>query len=105
METALEAFRNGCLFKCSIISPSSSKIYLKRLLDRKHYFSVENIKLLPKGNWLTMLQLEQYVFCITITYLRSLAFKVDELNFLRTEPKHIPLERSGTVGTLNGTQK
>ena len=36
--------------------------------------------LLPKGNWLSVLQLEQYVSCITTTYLRSLAFKVRELN-------------------------
>ena len=26
------------------------------------------------------MQLEQYVFCITITYLRSVALKVGELN-------------------------
>ena len=37
-------------------------------------------KLLPAGNWLTAMQLEQYVFCTTITYLRSLAFKVGEVN-------------------------
>jgi len=36
-------------------------------------------RLLPKGKWLTFLQLEQYVFCITITYLLSLAFRVGEL--------------------------
>jgi hypothetical protein len=38
----------------------------------------KTFELLPKGNWLTILQSEQYVVCITITYLRSLAFKVDE---------------------------
>jgi len=38
-------------------------------------------KLLPMGIWLTVLQLEQQVFYITI-YLQSLAFKVGELNFL-----------------------
>jgi len=32
------------------------------------------------GNYLTVFQLEQYVFCTTITYVRSLAFKVGELN-------------------------
>ena len=37
-------------------------------------------KLLPKENWLNILKLEQCVFCMTITYLRSLAFKVRELN-------------------------
>jgi hypothetical protein len=26
------------------------------------------------------MQLEQYIFCLTITYLQSTAFKVDELN-------------------------
>ena len=41
---------------------------------------MDNIQVVAKGDWLTVLQLEQYVFCITITYLRSLAFKVGELN-------------------------
>jgi len=36
--------------------------------------------LLPKGNWLSFLKLEQCVFCITTTYLRSLAFKAGERN-------------------------
>ena len=40
----------------------------------------KSFKLLRKGNWLTVLQLEQYVFCVTITYLRSPAFKFGELN-------------------------
>jgi len=40
----------------------------------------KTFKLLPEGNWLTVLQLEQHVFCTSITYLRSLAFKVGELN-------------------------
>jgi len=40
----------------------------------------QTFRLLPKGNWLTFLQLEQYVFCITITFLLSLAFRVGELN-------------------------
>jgi len=35
---------------------------------------------MQKGNWLTVLQLKQRVFCITITYLRSLAFKVGGVN-------------------------
>jgi hypothetical protein len=42
---------------------------------------------LPKGNWLSVLQLEQYVTCITTTYLRSLAFKVGELNQFSYAPK------------------
>jgi len=37
----------------------------------------KTFKLLPEGTWLTVLQLEQRVFCTSITYLRSLAFKVD----------------------------
>ena len=40
----------------------------------------KTFKLLPEGNWLTVLQLEKYVFCITITYLRNPVFKVSELN-------------------------
>jgi len=31
-------------------------------------------------NWWTVLQFEQNVLCITIAYLRSLAFKVGELD-------------------------
>jgi hypothetical protein len=42
----------------------------------------KTFKLLPKGNWLTVWYLEQYVFCITITYSQSLAFKIADLNFL-----------------------
>ena len=41
----------------------------------KNYCAVENI-----GNWLTVKQLEQYVFRITIIYLRSMAFKFGEQN-------------------------
>ena len=40
----------------------------------------KTFKLLPKGNWLTVLQLEQYVFRITTIYLRSKGFKVGEQN-------------------------
>ena len=40
----------------------------------------KTFKLLTKGDRLTVLQLEQYLLCITITYLRSLAFKVGKLN-------------------------
>ena len=46
----------------------------------KNIFLWKTFNFLPKGNWLTVLQLEQYVFCITIVHLRSLAFKVGELN-------------------------
>jgi len=37
----------------------------------------KTFKLLPEGNWLTALQ---YVFCTTVTYLRSLSFEVSKLN-------------------------
>jgi hypothetical protein len=43
-------------------------------------------KLLPEGNWLTALQLEQYVFCTTISYLQSLALKVGDLNHFSYAP-------------------
>jgi hypothetical protein len=43
-------------------------------------------KLWPNGNWLTVLQLEKYVFCITIAYLRRLAFKVGEMNQFSRAP-------------------
>jgi len=59
---------------------------LKGYLDGKIMLLWKTFKLLPKGNWLTVLQLEQYVFCTTITYLRSLAFKVGELNQLSYAP-------------------
>jgi hypothetical protein len=39
----------------------------------------KTFKLLLKGNSLTVLQLEQYVFCVTIMYLRSLVFKFGEV--------------------------
>ena len=56
-------------------------------------------KLLPKGNCLTIFQLEQYVFCRTITYLRSLAFKVGVLKiFLRTGSRlHSPLSLENKI--------
>jgi hypothetical protein len=46
----------------------------------KNNFSVKKFKLLPKRNWLTVLQLEQYLFCIPINYLQGLTFKAGELN-------------------------
>jgi len=45
------------------------------------------------GHLLTVLQLEQYVFCTTISYVGSLAFKVGELNQFSYAPNQdIPLE-------------
>ena len=46
---------------------------------RKIILLSKTFKLLPEVNQLAILRLEQYAFCITITYLRSLAFKVGEL--------------------------
>jgi hypothetical protein len=40
----------------------------------------KTLKLLLKGNWLTVLQLEQNVLYITVTYLRSLACELGEEN-------------------------
>ena len=79
MEIALEEFRN-CdigLNAASLPSLSSSKIYLKM---EKITLLWKTFKLLTKGNLVAVLQMEQYVFCITITYSQSLAFKVGELN-------------------------
>jgi hypothetical protein len=42
--------------------------------------------LLAKGNWLTVMQLEQNMCLIAITYLRSIGFKVGELNQLSYLP-------------------
>ena len=47
---------------------------------RKTILRWKIFKLLPKGKWLVVLQMERCVFCITITYLRSLAFKAGELH-------------------------
>ena len=41
---------------------------------------MENIHFIAEGDLGNLLQLDHYVLCITVTYLRSLAFKVDELN-------------------------
>jgi hypothetical protein len=40
---------------------------------------VGNIPVIAEGELVKLLKLEQYVFCVTTTYLRSLAFKVGEL--------------------------
>jgi len=51
MEIALEALRNDDIFlnEASLPSLSSSKIYLKRHLGGKNYFSVENIQVIAEG--------------------------------------------------------
>jgi len=82
MEIALEELRNGDigLNEASLPSLSSSKIYLKRHLDGKNYFSMENNQVIAEWELDNLLQLKQYVFYITITYLGSLVSKVGELN-------------------------
>ena len=61
--------------------PPSSKIYRERHLNEKNYLRVVNIPVIAEGHLVNrILQLEQYVFCITITDLRNLAFKVGEIN-------------------------
>jgi len=47
MEIALHG--DMCLFKYSITSPSSSKINLKRHLDGKNFYAVENIYVIAEG--------------------------------------------------------
>ena len=66
--------------------PILFELYLKRHLDGKNYFSVENIQVIEEGELVnSFLQLEAYVVCITVTDLRSLALKVTKLNnFSRT---------------------
>jgi hypothetical protein len=54
-------------------------------------------KLLPKGNCLSVLQLGQYVFCITTTYLGNLAFKVFELNQFAYAPNQDRRRRNEMV--------
>ena len=75
MEVAFEAPSKWlCLFKCSIACLFSSKRYLKMHLDGGNYFSVENIQVTAEGKLVNcFLQLEQYVFCVTITDSQSLA--------------------------------
>jgi hypothetical protein len=58
---------------------------------RKIILPWKTFKLLLKGDRLTILQVEQYVFCITNTYLRSLAFKVgklDQLSYAPNQDRH-----------------
>jgi hypothetical protein len=63
-------------------------------------------QLLAKGKGLAVFAVEQCVICITITDLRSLAFKAVELNhFPHTyaEGRQIPLEANITVGSTDNT--
>jgi len=47
---------------------------------------VKIFKLLPKRNCLTILQLEQHVFYVSMNHLRGLAFKVGKLNLFSYTP-------------------
>ena len=55
-------------------------MYLKRHLDGGNYFAVENIQVIAEDKLINRCAIGANVFYITITYLRSLAFKVGELN-------------------------
>jgi len=76
MEIVIEVHRKGDIG----LNVASPPYPINRHSDGKNYFVVKNLNLLTKSNWLTVSQLEQYVFCIKITYLRSLGFKGDEIN-------------------------
>ena len=76
MEIAIDVHRKGDIG----LNVASPPYPINRHSDGKNYFVVKNLNLLTKSNWLTISQLEQYVFCIEITYLRSIAFNVGELN-------------------------
>ena len=54
-------------------------MYLKRHLYEKKYFAVENIQVIAEGEPVNDFAIGTICFCTTITYLRSLAFKVGEL--------------------------
>jgi len=77
---------------------------MKIHLDGANYFAVDSIQVIAEGELVNHFELEQYVFCRTIIYLRSLAFKSGELNKISSESRQIPLERNYTVCSRNGTQ-
>ena len=80
MEISLRALGNGDVgLNATSLPCPLRKVYLKRHLDGKNYLAVENMQVIVEEELVNLLQLEQYVFCIIITYLRSLAFKVSEL--------------------------
>jgi hypothetical protein len=62
----------------------SSKIYLKRHLDGKNYFSVEKVQVIAEGELVNRFANGTIRVFITITYSRSLAFKVGELKHFLT---------------------
>ena len=66
----------------------------------------KTLKLLPKGDWLAVsLQLEQHVFCVTVTDSRSLALKVAEVhNFPRTLNTADTAERKWCMVLRDDTQ-
>ena len=81
MEIAFEALRNGDIGLNAASLPHPLRKYTQRDTQvGKIILLWKTFKLLSKGNWLPVLQLEQYMLCTTITYLRSLVFKFGELN-------------------------
>lgn len=67
---------------------------MKRHLSGKNCFAVENVQFIADGELVNrFVQLGENVFCITITDLRNLAFKVAEVNHF----PHIP-NKADTAG-------
>jgi hypothetical protein len=66
---------------------------------------MKNIQVIAKGESVNYsLQLDQYVFCITITDSWSLAREVPELyHFPHTPNTTAPLEENGTMGSGDDT--
>lgn len=55
--------------------------YEEKICWGKNYCAVENVQVIAEEELVNQfLQLKQWVFCITVTDLRSLAFQFAELN-------------------------
>jgi hypothetical protein len=91
MERALAAVRNGDIgLNAAAREYCVPKATLKRHLDGKNYFAVESTQVIGSVGDIPphveeqlvhhVLQLEQCIFCTTVTDLRLLAFEVAELN-------------------------
>lgn len=83
----LEAVQNGDIGLIAASRKYSvSKATLKRHLDGKNYFAVENtqvigsVEMFPTRGSETSESLEQHTFDVSVNYLRCLAFQITELN-------------------------
>jgi hypothetical protein len=95
MRRALEAVRNSDIeLNAASRKYAVPKATLRRHLDWKNYFAVENTRVIgsvgdipphvEEGLINHVLQLEQRMFGTTVTYLRRLVFQIAELiNFSR----------------------